>query len=255
MSYSSSFRYNKVGESTKYRKEKNHGSNQFYTRREREEKEIQDLLSKDQSGAFKGLLTSSLNDLLEAGSLEQLKAAPYERTEEHTDSRNGYRERELNTQIRTITPQVLRHRNQPFKTMIFENYSRSEAALIACMVEMVINGVSSKVVETLFGTSYSMSTVSDLCNELDKEVDAFRNWQLPGSYPFLTVDATYFKVRENLRLWILRLRSPTFGQLGQKLLPKLFLKTVIISVHPVSEYRFPLSIGRGILSCIPLLQL
>ena len=168
------------------------------------QEEILQLLSTDRNEAFKELLTSSLNSLLKAESLEQLKADLYERTEERTDSRNGYRERELNTRIGTITLQVPRHRNQPFKTMIFENYSRSEAALIACMVEMVVNGVStrkvSKVVETLCGTSCSKSTVSDLCKELDKEVEAFRNRQLTSSYPFLTVDATYFKVRENHRI-------------------------------------------------------
>ena len=71
-------------------------------------------------------------------------------------------------------------------------------------VEMVVKGVSirkvSKVVETLCGTSYSKSTVSDLCKELDKEVEEFRNRPLTGCYPFLTVDATYFKVRENHRI-------------------------------------------------------
>ena len=70
--------------------------------------------------------------------------------------RNGSRNRELNTRIGRITLRVPRHRNQTFKTMIFENYSRSEAALIASMAEMVVNGVStrkvSQVVETLCGT-------------------------------------------------------------------------------------------------------
>jgi len=62
--------------------------------------------------------------------------------------------------------------------MIFENYSRSEAGLIACMAEMVVNGVStrkvSKVIETLCGTSYSKSAVSQLCKDLDKSVEEFR---------------------------------------------------------------------------------
>ena len=88
--------------------------------------------------------------------------------------------------------------------MIFDNYTRSEAALIASMAEMVVSGVStrkvSQVVETLCGTSYSKSTVSELCKELDVKVEAFRNRPLTGEYPFLTVDATYFKVRENKRI-------------------------------------------------------
>ena len=166
--------------------------------------EILQLLSDNRDEAFKELLTASLNSILKTESREQLKAEPYERTEERTDSRNGFRDRDLNTRIGTITLHVPRHRNQPFHTMIFDNYSRSETALIAAMAEMVVNGVStrkvSKVMETLCGTSYSKSAVSEVCRELDKEVEAFKNRPLTGKYPFLTVDATYFKVRENHRI-------------------------------------------------------
>ena len=168
------------------------------------QEEILQLLSKNSDDAFRKLLTESLNSVLKAESQEQLKATPYERTEERQDSRNGYRERSLNTRIGTITLKVPRHRNQPFKTMIFENYSRSEASLIAAMVEMVVDGVSTRkvsdVVETLCGTKISKSAVSELCKDLDEKVDAFRNRPLTGSYPFLTVDASYFKVRENHRI-------------------------------------------------------
>lgn len=162
------------------------------------------LLANNSGEAFRSLLEKALNQILLAESEEQLKAAPYERTEDRTDSRNGFRDRELTTRIGTITLHVPRHRNQPFKTMIYENYCRSEAALVASMTEMVINGVStrkvSKVVETLCGTSFSKSTVSDLCKDLSAAVKEFRNRPLTENYPFLTVDATYFKVRENHRI-------------------------------------------------------
>lgn len=162
------------------------------------------LLSNDRSEAFRQLLQSSLNSLLKAESEEQLHAAPYERSEERTDSRNGSRERSLTTRIGKIELQVPRHRNQPFQTMVFDNYKRSEAALVTCMAEMVVNGVStrkvSKVMEELCGTSYSKSAVSAACKELDAAVEQFRNRPLTGEYPFLTIDATYFKVRENHRI-------------------------------------------------------
>ena len=87
---------------------------------------------------------------------------------------------------------------------MFDNYSRSEAALVVCMAEMVVNGVSTRkvstVMETLCGTSYSKSTVSEACKKLDENVKEFRERPLAGSYPFVTIDATYFKVRENNRV-------------------------------------------------------
>ncbi|MBR6315642.1 MAG: IS256 family transposase [Lachnospiraceae bacterium] len=168
------------------------------------QEEIQALLLDDRGEAFKKILETSLNKILQAESAEQLKAAPYERSEERTDSRNGSRDRELKTCVGRITLQVPRHRNVPFKTLVFENYSRSEAALVAGMAEMVVNGVStrkvSRVMETLCGTSFSKSAVSEVCRDLEKTVKEFQTRPLEGDYPFLTVDATYFKVRENSRV-------------------------------------------------------
>ena len=46
----------------------------------------------------------------------------------------------------------------------------------------------------------SKSSVSEICKHLDKEVESFRYRPLEGRCPFLTVDATYFKVRENNRV-------------------------------------------------------
>lgn len=168
------------------------------------QEEILQLLSTDHDQAFRELLKSSLNSILMAESTAQLKAEPYERSEERTDSRNGTRERDLKTRIGRITLTVPRHRNVPFKTLVFENYSRSEAALIASMAEMVVNGVATRkvgqIMETLCGTSYSKSAVSDVCKDLDEKVREFRERPLTGNCPFLTVDATYFKVRVNHRI-------------------------------------------------------
>lgn len=72
------------------------------------------------------------------------------------------------------------------------------------MAEMVVNGVAtrkvSRVMEALCGTSYSKSAVSDVCRELDVKVKEFRERPLSGDYPFLSVDATYFKVRVSHRI-------------------------------------------------------
>ena len=167
--------------------------------------EILQLLSDNRDDAFKKLLQDSLNSILKAESTEQLKAEPYERTSERAGSRNGFRDRPLTTRIGQITLRVPKHRDgEPFKTMIFDNYCRSEAALVVTMAEMVVNGVStrkvSQVMETLCGKSFSKSSVSVACKELDTKVKEFRERPLSGDYPFLTVDATYFKVRENSRV-------------------------------------------------------
>ena len=169
------------------------------------EDEVKQVLMGDRNESLRFLLEKILNEVMKAESEEQLGAARHERTEERQDYRNGTRERSLTTRIGTLNLEVPRHRNEPFHTMIFENYKRSEASLIATMVQMVIAGVSTrkvaKVVETLCGKEFSKSTVSELCKRLDEDIRAFRNQRLDEiDAPFLMVDATYFKAREDHRI-------------------------------------------------------
>ena len=167
--------------------------------------EVKQVLMGDHEESFRFLLERILNEIMKAESEEQLGAAKHERTEERQDYRNGTRERSLTTRIGTLTLEVPRHRNEPFHTMVFDNYQRSEASLIATMVQMVVVGVStrkvSRVVEELCGKEFSKSTVSELCKRLDVDINAFRSQSLAGfDAPFVMLDATYFKARENHRI-------------------------------------------------------
>jgi len=166
---------------------------------------LHELFIKDgKNDAFSKLLETILNQVLMEQSKEQLGAAPYERTEDRTVYRNGFREREMTTRIGTITLRIPRHRNGEFSTTMFERYQRSEQALVLAMIEMVINGVSTRKIEAvtqeLCGSSFSKSTVSKLCQSLDPIVEAFRNRKLSKSYPFVIADAIYLKIREEGRV-------------------------------------------------------
>ena len=166
--------------------------------------EILRLLADSSGDAFRSLLQESLNAVLRSESAEQLRAAPYERTAERTDSRNGIRTRPLTTRIGSIELSVPRHRNIPFKTLVFENYKRSEAALITTMAEMVVAGVSTakvgRVMEEICGRSFSKQTVSEACAALDDAVRAFQTRRIESDCLFVMVDATYVKVREERRV-------------------------------------------------------
>lgn len=126
---------------------------------------VQGIFQRD--GGLSKLVEQVLNQILEAQVGEQLQAEPYERTEKRQGYRNGYREREMVTRVGTITLEVPLVRNGTFSTELFARYQRSEQALILALMEMVVNGVSTRkvrrVTEDLCGTSFSKSTVSDLC--------------------------------------------------------------------------------------------
>ena len=161
-------------------------------------------LSNGRDEAFSKLMEEIFNQVLLAQSTEQIGAQPYERTEERTAYRNGFRDREMTTRVGTLTLRVPRHRNGQFSTELFARYQRSERALVLAMMEMVINGVSTRkvelITEELCGKKFSKSTVSALCKNLDPMVEAFRTRPLKCHYPFLIVDAIYVKVRENGRI-------------------------------------------------------
>ena len=150
------------------------------------------------------LLQSILNQVLKAEATDQLGAEHYERTEERLGYRNGSYPHQLTTRAGKITLQVPRFRDGDFSTELFDRYQRSEKALVLAMMEMVVNGVSTrkvtKVTEELCGTSFSKSTISDLCKQLDPIVEAWNNRPLSKAYPFLIVDALYVKVREDGRV-------------------------------------------------------
>lgn len=146
-----------------------------------------------------------LNQALQAQVTEAIGAAPHQRTDERTTYRNGYREREMLTRIGSLTLRVPKLREGTFTPDLFERYQRSEMALLSCLVEMVIQGVSTRkvsaVVEELCGETVSKSLVSSLCQSLDPQVKEWRERSLgEQAYPFVLVDALVIRVREQGRI-------------------------------------------------------
>jgi transposase-like protein len=148
--------------------------------------------------ALAELLEAILNPILEVQAAEQLGAERYERSEERMGYRNGYRLRQLYTRVGPLTLRVPQLRNGSFSTEIFSRYQRSEQALVLAMMEMVVNGVSTRkvtrITEELCGVSFSKSAVSQLCTALDARVAAFNERRL-DAFPFVLVDAMYLKAR------------------------------------------------------------
>jgi len=164
---------------------------------------LQQLFSRDDGLAR--LVEQVLNQILEAQVTEQLKAKPYERTDERQGYRNGHREKPLTTRIGRLVLEVPRVRSGEFSTEMFARYQRSEQALVLTLMEMVVNGVSTRkvraVVEELCGVGLSKSTVSELCKQLDPIVRGWNERDLSQKeYPFLVVDALVIKVRKGGRV-------------------------------------------------------
>lgn len=163
-----------------------------------DEEKIQDLLRSDRGMA--ALLEPVLNQLLQAEMSEHLGAKPGERTAERRGWRNGSYRRRLTTRVGTLELEVPRDREGTFQTALFERYQRSEKALVLALMQMVVQGVSTRRVKRittkLCGREFSRQTVSRLAEGLDEQVSAWAERPLDGrAYPFLVLDAMQVKVR------------------------------------------------------------
>mgnify|MGYP000921125597 CR=1 FL=1 len=168
--------------------------------------EIQNLINEEvKNDLSKNILTKVFNELMEKERDDYLNNEAYQRDPNRTTYRNGYYERDYTTKIGTLTLRVPRTRDGKFSTDIFERYQRNEKSLLLTMLEMYVQGVStrkvSKVIENLCGKNYSKSFVSTLTKNLDEEVKLWCNRDLSNlKYPYLLVDVIYIKVRENHRV-------------------------------------------------------
>ena len=76
---------------------------------------------------------------------------------------------------------------------MFERYQRSEKALVAAMLEMYVQGVSTRkvksITEELCGHEFSSSSVSRIVKTLDEELEKFAQRRLVEPYPYLILDA------------------------------------------------------------------
>jgi putative transposase len=159
----------------------------------------------DDSGFLREIVERVVQQILEAEMTEHIGAAPYERIERRTGHRNGHKPRMLRTRVGTLNLLVPQDREGTFSTRLFSRYQRNEKALCLALMEMYVEGVSTRkvkdVTEALCGTSFSKSLVSDLAGSLDSELEAWRNRPLEAkAYPYLFVDARYEKVRVDHRI-------------------------------------------------------
>ena len=131
-------------------------------------------------------------------------AGLYERSDERLNYRNGYRERWWDTRAGTVNLNIPRLRSGTYFPSLLEPRRRAEQALLSVVQEADVLGVSTrkvdKLVKALGMDGISKSEVSRISQEMDEEVNRWRNRLLEGTYPYLWLDATYIKARDNGRV-------------------------------------------------------
>jgi len=144
----------------------------------------------------KRLLESAMEEEL----LESLRASRYRRTEMRRGYRNGYRHRNLLTELGLVEHlRVPRDREGEYQPTVVERYQRRQASVNRLIREVFLAGVSTRrvgeVLAPVLGYTPSPQTVSQVARALDAEVRRFHGRLLPDHYCYLMLDGITLKVK------------------------------------------------------------
>jgi putative transposase len=116
----------------------------------------------------------------------------------------GHRERDWQTRAGTVELRIPKLRKGSYFPGFLEPRRMAERALTAVIQEAYIQGISTRSVDDLVKAlgmdGISKSQVSRLCEEIAERVHAFLDRPIEGDWPYLWIDATYVKVRQNGRI-------------------------------------------------------
>lgn len=140
-----------------------------------------------------------LNEAMQIERNHYLQLQPYERSEARTDYANGYKPKQLKTQLGELSLQVPQVRSSQFYPSFLEKGLRSERALKIALAEMYVQGVSTRkvnvILQELCGMEISSAEVSRAAKLLDEEIMHWKQRPL-GKYVYVYFDARYEKVRQ-----------------------------------------------------------
>lgn len=152
---------------------------------------------------LKALLRQTLQLVMDSEVSELCGASYGARDEGRTNSRNGYRERTLETRLGTLDLSIPKLRQGSYFPSFMTPRRRWEQAFVNVVSEAYVLGVSTRkvegLVEAMGAKGMSKSEVSRMAESLDAYVDEFKNRALTASYPYLWLDALYIKVRDGAR--------------------------------------------------------
>jgi transposase-like protein len=131
-------------------------------------------------------------------------ASRHERSGDRLNYRNGYRDRNFDTRLGPLSLRIPKLRQGSYFPPFLEPRKTAEKVLVTVIQEAWIGDVSIRRVDELVQAmglaGISKSQVSKLCKDIDERVNAFLDRPIDGEGPYLWLDATCLKVRDDGRI-------------------------------------------------------
>lgn len=158
--------------------------------------------STDEVDVLKQTCEWLINELMKQDVTDKIKAEKHERTDERETQRNGYRDRMLKTRVGSLELRIPKLRQGSyFPDWLLERQQPAEQAILGTVMQAYINGVSTRkvtnLVEEMGLEGMDKDEVSRINQQLDGKVRSFQSRELSGRYPYVYLDATVVKVRED----------------------------------------------------------
>lgn len=162
-------------------------------------KNYNDLMGKD--GAIKKLITSSLEQMLEAELTEHLGYERYSPTGKNSgNSRNGKTHKTLKNDNGQIELTVPRDREGSFDPVIVKKYERTIGPIEDKIISMYAKGMTTRDIQThiteLYGLDVSPTLVSNITDKIVHLATEWQNRPLESLYPIVFFDAIHYKVKD-----------------------------------------------------------
>lgn len=158
--------------------------------------------SKDLSDLFHEMYRLGIQEMLKAELDEHLgyeKHAP--EGVEHTNSRNGYGNKKVKSNLGEIPLEVPRDRDGSFEPQLVPKRSRVMAEIEDNVLSLYTHGMTVRDIEShvreLYGVEMSEATISHITDRVIDHIEQWKNRRLDRVYMIVWMDAIIFKVRQD----------------------------------------------------------
>ncbi|MCR5661155.1 MAG: IS256 family transposase [bacterium] len=156
--------------------------------------------AEDIHDALKDLLGGTIKEMMEAEMTDHLGYDKSERSDS-ADSRNGYKEKTVNSSYGSMRIEVPQDRNSTFAPKVVKKHQKDISDIDQKIISMYAKGMTTRQIsETLmdiYGFEASEGFISDVTDKILPRIDEWQNRPLDDVYPVIFIDAIHYSVRDN----------------------------------------------------------